>query len=151
MPRDRNRQPERGEWEPIKISFKIDPSTYIPEISPNPQPKVCENSYGQAISQQHPKKLRGSKTGKTPQTAALLSQTGLTSITDRSDRLGWKLNFQTGQTGYPDRSDRSLPDSPQQKLQMANLEQTKSKSNETWRIPSQLFREHILKRSFPKD
>src|SRR6185312_979651 len=46
---------------------------------------------------------------------------------------------------------RSLPDSPQPKLQMANLEQTKSKSNETWRIPSHLSREHIPKRSLPKD
>ena len=36
---------------------------------------------------------------KTPQTAALLSQTGLTASTNRSDRSGWNLNFQTGQTG----------------------------------------------------
>ena len=34
---------------------------------------------------------------------------------------------------------------------MLNLEQTKSKSIETWRIPSQLSREHIPKRSLPKD
>ena len=34
---------------------------------------------------------------------------------------------------------------------MLNLEQTKSKFNETWRIPSQLSREHIPKRSLPKD
>jgi len=29
--RDRNRRPERGECEPIKISLEIDPSTYIPK------------------------------------------------------------------------------------------------------------------------
>ena len=29
--RDRNRRPEGGEWEPIKISSKIDPSAYIPK------------------------------------------------------------------------------------------------------------------------
>ena len=31
MVRDRNWQPERGEWEPIKISIEIDPSAYIPK------------------------------------------------------------------------------------------------------------------------
>ena len=34
------------------------------------------------------------------------------------------------------------------KASNANLEQTKSKSNETWRKASQLPHEHILKRSF---
>jgi len=29
--RDRNRRPEGGEWEPIKISSEIDPSAYIPK------------------------------------------------------------------------------------------------------------------------
>ena len=51
--RDRNWRLEGGEWEPIKISLEIDPSAYIPKITANLQPKVCENSYGQAISQQH--------------------------------------------------------------------------------------------------
>ena len=80
------------------------------------------------------------------------------SDTDRLDRLlrpvrpvGLEMKSQTGQTGYPDRSDRSVPNSPQPKLQMANLEQTKSKSSETWRIPLHWSREHIPKRSHPKD
>ena len=39
--RDRSRRPEGGgEWEPIKISFEIDPSAYIPKITASPQPKV---------------------------------------------------------------------------------------------------------------
>ena len=29
--RDRNWRPEGGEWEPIKISLEIDPSSYIPK------------------------------------------------------------------------------------------------------------------------
>ena len=57
----------------------------------------------------------------------------------------------TGQTGSGHRSDRSFPDSPKFNLQKMNLEQTMSKSNETWRIPSQLSREHIPKRFLPKD
>ena len=31
--RDRSRRPEGGEWEPIKISTEIDPSSYIPKIT----------------------------------------------------------------------------------------------------------------------
>ena len=57
----------------------------------------------------------------------------------------------TGQTGSGHRLDRSFLDSPKFNLQKMNLEQTMSKSNETWRIPSQLSREHIPKRSLPKD
>ena len=57
----------------------------------------------------------------------------------------------TVQSGYRVRSDRSFPDSPKFHLQKMNLDQTKSKSNETWRIPSQLSCEHIPKRSLPKD
>jgi len=57
----------------------------------------------------------------------------------------------TGQTGSGNWSDWSFPDSPKFNLQKMNLEQTMSKSNETWRIPSQLFCEHIPKRSLPKD
>ena len=37
MMRDRNWRPDGGEWEPIKISFEIDPSAYIPKITTNPQ------------------------------------------------------------------------------------------------------------------
>ena len=58
---------------------------------------------------------------------------------------------QTGHTGGRDRSDRSLPENSGTRLQKLNLEQMKFKSNETWRISSQLFREYIPKRSFPKD
>ena len=74
----------------------------------------------------------------------LVAQTGQTG-------RGGKFKLQTGQTGCTDRSDRSLPDSPPTKLQMSNLEQTKSKSNETWRKASHLPHEHIPKRSFPED
>ena len=31
------RRPEEVEWEPIKISFEIDPSAYIPKITTSPR------------------------------------------------------------------------------------------------------------------
>ena len=72
-----------------------------PKITANPSPRVCENNYEHAISQQHTLKnfAEAKLEKKTPQTAALLSQTSLTASTDRSDRLGWNSKIQTGQTG----------------------------------------------------
>ena len=35
--RDRNWRPEGGEWKPIKISSKFEPSAYIPKNHPSPQ------------------------------------------------------------------------------------------------------------------
>ena len=90
------------------------------------KPRIWESSYGLAISK---KNALGSETEAIARNPPNSSFTG-------SDRSGWSGRFQTGQTGFTDRSDRLLPDSPQTKLQMLNLEQTKSKSNETWRIPS---------------
>ena len=75
--------------------------------------------------------------------------TGRSAEEKRVETQNWTA--ETGQTGCTDRSDRSLPDSPPTKLQMSNLEQTKSKSNETWRKASHLPHEHIPKRSFPED
>ena len=45
--------------------------------------------------------------------------------------VGLELKSQTGRAGFFDRSDRSLPKSPQSKLQMVNLDQMKSKFDET--------------------
>ncbi|KAG2577926.1 hypothetical protein PVAP13_6NG161200 [Panicum virgatum] len=36
-----------------KFLSKFKPSAYIPKITASPPPRVCENSYGQAISQPH--------------------------------------------------------------------------------------------------
>ena len=105
--RDRNRWPEGGEWEPIKISSEIDPSAYIPEITASPQPKVWENSYGLAISQQHT--LENFAEAKEPtrcESQNTAEGTGQTAHWDRSDRSGWSRRprpvrpvSQTGQTG----------------------------------------------------
>ena len=103
--------------------------------------RIWESSYGLAISKQN---ALGSETEAITRNPPNSSFTG-------SDRSGWSGRFQTGQTGFTDRSDRLLPNSTQTKLQILNLEQTKSKSNETWRIPSHLSYEHIPKRSLPKD
>ena len=129
----------RGGWMGADQNFSWNRSVgQYPENHHKPSNLGWENSYGLAISKQKP---LGRET-------EAMRKNSPNSSTNRSDRSGWNLNFQTG---YTDRSDRSLPDSPQPKLQMANLEQTKSKSNETWRIPSHLSREHIPKRSLPKD
>jgi len=145
--RDRNWRPEGGEWEPIKISLEINPSAYIPK-SPQPlAPRRRENSYGLVISN---RKALGSEAEAIRENFTKCSS----AESDRSDRLlrpvrpVW-LDFENSDRS--DRSDRLRPDRSQTKLQMANLEQTKSKSNETWRIASHLPREHIPKRTFPKD
>ena len=88
---DRNWRPEGGEWEPIKISLEIDPSAYIPKITASPQPKVGDNSYELAISQQHTlgnfaeaKRVESqNRTAETDQTAS----GHRTDRSDRSDRL----------------------------------------------------------------
>jgi len=66
---------------------------------------------------------------KTSQTAALLSQTGLTACPDRSDQSGWDMKMSTGQTGCSQTA-------REQKLQITNLKQKKSKSHQTWRKAS---------------
>ena len=110
------------------------------------------NSYGRAKPTQNTPRTCERKHGSERENLQTWqTRTGQTALSDRSDRSDWGSKTQTGQTGFRDRSDRLHPDRSQTKLQMANLEQTKSKSNETWRIASHLPREHIPKRSFPKD
>jgi hypothetical protein len=74
--------------------------------------KIVMDKLSQSQKTQVPKRKQSKKTS---QTAALLSQTGLTACPDRSDRSGWDLKMPTGQTGFTDRSDRLLPDSPRTK------------------------------------
>ena len=110
------------------------------------------NSYGRVKPTQNTPRMSERKHGSERENLQTWqTRTGQTALSDRSDRSGWSSKTQTGQTGFRDRSDRLHPDRSQTKLQTANLEQTKSKSNETWRIASHLPREHIPKRSFPKD
>ena len=106
--RDRNWRPEGGEWEPIKISFEIDPSDYIPKITTNPQ--ILDevwSSYSRAKPTQITPRNEREKARKRSRKTADLA------VRDRSDRLLWAvrpvgldLKFQTGQTGCSDRSDR---------------------------------------------
>ena len=113
--RDRNWRPEGGEWEPIKISFEIDPSAYIPKITTNPQilDEVWSSYRRAKPTQITPRNERDKARKRLRKTADL-------AVRDRSDRLLWAvrpvgldLKFQTGQTGCTDRSDRFLrPDRP---------------------------------------
>ena len=107
------------------------------------------NSYGRAKPTQNTPRTCERKHGSERENLQTWqTRTGQTALSDRS---GWSSKTQTGQADFRDRSDRLHPDRSQTKLQTANLEQTKSKSNETWMIASHLPREHIPKRSFPKD
>ena len=106
--RDRNWRPEGGEWEPIKISFEIDPSAYIPKITTNPQ--ILDeiwSSYRRAKPTQITPRNEREKARKRSRKTADLA------VRDRSDRLLWAVRpvgldfkFQTDQTGCCDRSDR---------------------------------------------
>ena len=106
--RDQNWRLEGGEWEPIKISFEIDPSVYIPKITTNPQ--ILDevwSSYRRAKPTQITHRNEREKTRKLSRKTADLT------VRDRSDRSLWAvrpvgldLKFQTGQTGCSDRSDR---------------------------------------------
>jgi len=106
-------------------------------------PRIWENSYELAISeQQRPRELRGSKTRRNEDLSAR----------DRSDRYSTPVRpvapvrpvVETGHTGLTQKN-------PWTRLQTMDLEQTKSKSSETWRTPPKLSCKHIPKRSFPKD
>ena len=102
------------------------------------------NSYGRANPTQNiPRSCERNHGSERENLQTWQTWTGQTALSDRSDWSGWSLK---SQTGFRDRSDRLHPDISQTKLQTANLEQTKSKSSETWRIASQLPREHIPKR-----
>ena len=110
------------------------------------------NSYGGANQHKTPlERARENTEANEKNLQTWQTRTGQTALSDRSDRSSWSSKTQTGQTSFRGRSDRLHPDRSQTKLQTANLEQTKSKSNETWRKASHLPREHIPKRSFPKD
>ena len=107
------------------------------------------NSYGRARPTQNtPRTCERNHGSERENLQTWQTWTGQIALSDRSDWSGWSLK---SQTGFRDRSDRLHPDRSQTKLQMANLEQMKSKSNETWRIASHIPREHIPKRTFPKD
>ena len=107
------------------------------------------NSYGRAKPTQNTPRTCERKHGSERENLQTWqTRTGQTTLSNRSDRSGWSSKTPTGQTGF---RDRLHPDRSQTKLQTANLEQMKSKSNETWRKASHLPHEHIPKRSFPKD
>ena len=115
-----------GEWEPIKISFEIDPSAYISKITTNPQ--VLDevwSSYRRAKPTQISPRNEREKIRKRSRKTANLT------VRDWSDRSLWAvrpvgldLKFQTGQTGCSDRSDRFLrpvrPLLPRTEFQPAN-------------------------------
>ena len=150
--RDRNWRPEGGEWEPIKISLEIDPSISQNHHEPSRVLGEVWNSYGRAKPTQNTPRTCERKHGSERENLqAWQTRTGQTALSNRSDRSGWSSKTQTGQTGFRDWSDRLHPDKSQSKFQTANLEQTKSKFNETWRKASFLPQERILKRSHPKN
>jgi len=70
-----------GEWEPIKISFEIDPSAYIPKITTNPQ--ILDevwSSYRRTKPTQISPRNEREKTRKRSRKTANLT------VRDRSDR-----------------------------------------------------------------
>jgi len=148
---DRSRRPEGGEWEPIKISSKFESSAYVPK-SPKPSNVLTKvwSSYWKAKPTQQASNERAkprSKSEAKPKNC-------------RTDLPGavWPVRW-TGLTDALDRSDRScLPvwpvaprKPPRNRIQTVNLEQTTTKIGETWGIASPLSREHIPKRSRPKN
>ena len=138
---DRSWRPEGGEWEPIKISSEIDPSAYIPKSPQALQPRSARIAMDKLSRNRRPRSQHGSKASRNAEL----------DCRDRSDRLHRPVRPVGQGIQILDRSDRSLLDSPPTELQKSNLEQTKPKFDETWRIASHLPHEHIPKRSFPKD
>ena len=129
--RDRNWRPEGGEWEPIKISFEIHPSAYIPKITTNPQilDEVWSSYRRGKPTQITPRNEREKARKRSRKTADL-------AVRDRSDRLLWAvrpvglhLKFQTG---CCDRSDWLLrPVKPVAPRQPANkASNVESRTNE---------------------
>ena len=118
---DRSRRPEGVNGSRSKFLLKFKPSAYIPKPPQTLEPEPARIAMNKLSQSKRPESQSGSK-----------------------ERQFAELNCR-------DRSDRSFPDSSKINLQTMNLEQTTFKSNETWRIPSQLSREHIPKRSFPED
>jgi len=134
--KDRSRRPEGGEWEPIKISFKFESSAYIPKPPQTLEPRSARIAMNKLSRSRRPRSQRGSKGERNFSNRSAAH-------TDRSDRCTgpvWPVGqFKprlTGLTGLAHRSDRCRPENPQTNLQTMNLEQTKSKSNQTWRKAS---------------
>ena len=131
--RDRNWRPEEGEWQPIKISSKFETSGYVPKSPQALEPRSARIAMDKLSRSRRPRSQRGSKDERnfSNRSAAL---------TDRWAGLVWPVGQfkfrQTGLTGLVHRSDRCRPENPQTNLQTTNLEQTKSKSNQTWRKAS---------------
>jgi len=156
---------QRGdEWEPIKISSKFESSAYVTK-SPKPSSVLTKvwSSYWKAKPTQKATNVRAKPRSKSeanrekPQNWS--AWTGLTGALDRSDRCTGPVWPVSAVQKLADRSDRScLPvwpvaprKPPKTWIQTMNLNQTTTKIDETWGIASPLPREHIPKRSRPKD
>ena len=127
-----------------KFLPKSETSAYVPKSPQALKPRSARIAMNELSRSRRPRLQRGSKASRNAEL----------DYRDRSDRLHRPVRPIGLGIQIPDRSDRSdrsLPDSLPTKLQMSNLEQTKSKFNQTWRKASLLPREHIPKRSHPKD
>ena len=114
---------------PDIIIMKLKPSAYIPKPPQTLEPEPARIAMIKLSQSKKTRVAKRKQNKKTSQTVALLRQTGLTACPDRSDRSGWDLKMPTGQTGQTGCSQTAR----EQNLQIANLEQTKSKFDETWR------------------
>ena len=131
---DRSQRPEGGEWEPIKISSEIQTVSLYPENHPQafwPKFGIAMEKLNQHKRPRTCERNHEANRKRTRKSADLADS-------DRSDRSLRPVRPVGLEFKNPDRSDRLHPDRSQTKLQTANLEQTKSKSNETWRIASHL-------------
>ena len=131
--RDRNWRPEGGEWEPIKISSKFETSAYVPKSPQALEPRSARIAMDKLSWSRRPRSQRGSKGERNFSNRSAAH----TDRSDRCTRLVWPIRqFKPRLTGLAHRSDRCRPENPQTNLQTTNLEQTKFKSNQTWRKAS---------------
>ena len=75
-----------GEWEPIKISLKLESSAYIPKPPQTLEPRSARIAMNKLSRSKRPESQSGSKNERTSQIESAQAQTGLTGIEDRSDR-----------------------------------------------------------------
>ena len=128
--RDRSRRPEGGEWEPIKISSKFELSAFVPKSPQTLEPRSTRITIDKLSRSRRPRSQRGSKGERNFSNCSAAH-------TNRSDRCTGPVGqFKPRLTGLAHRSDRCCPENPQTNLQTTNLEQTKSKSYQTWRKAS---------------
>ena len=134
---DRRRRPEGGvNGSRSKFLLKFKPLAYIPKPPQTLEPRSARIAMNKLSRSKRPESQSGSKTRKLLKLwLCWVRPVWPLARTGQTGRAGiWKYRpvrpvSQTGQTGCSQTA-------REQKLQIANLEQTKSKSHQTWRKAS---------------